>query len=276
MVTTNIRTSSSPLPPLHPQTRIHYRCSIQRPRQCRRLPLAARGWRNPAASYDDESGDAWLSIADVERVAHDFLEELFQTHIDDVDDGESSTTPVIYTSLVDGLRLRAFWAIFRELGYGLSTVARRDSWLAALQADVEKTGEQHPLWPVLPSLGQEYASLGRWRRGVQAAVVVETREQVDSSCDSRTERVKETVQRTVLYLVKIGFLPSPGGERRVGVEVGLEEGKGRKRELSNGSRNGWLPRGGVRMFDGVASDISQCSNVLVLFMLVVLLHHYSI
>ncbi|KAL8978904.1 MAG: hypothetical protein Q9205_005633 [Flavoplaca limonia] len=149
-------------------------------------------WRLTAScaqiqSHSAEDPEAWLFVADVDRVA-DAVSDCCTTP------GKSTCEQSVeMVKILDGLLASEFWSIIKQqLGIKMQS-SGFDSWMNQLNTSIEAQGEKHPLWPLLLTIEQ-----GQGRLGV-VCTPPEMRE-------SDRQRVREAVRKNVAYLIGIGFL----------------------------------------------------------------------
>ncbi|KAE8314643.1 hypothetical protein BDV41DRAFT_587139 [Aspergillus transmontanensis] len=131
-------------------------------------------------AYNGETLSQWIYISDVESVG--------QVVVDSVLDQTCTTT---YFPVLGGLSLGEFWGVLStDIGYHLEPLAEEE-WLQALEADILRRRESHPLFPFLLIIRQEAKSLGSKISHV------------------RDSRVKRAVLGNIQYLINVGFLPRP-------------------------------------------------------------------
>ncbi|KAL9012860.1 MAG: hypothetical protein Q9180_009067 [Flavoplaca navasiana] len=157
--------------------------------------IAARDdliWRLTAScaqiqSHSAEDPEAWLFVADVDRVA-DAVSDCCTTA------GQITCEQgVEMVKILDGLLVSDFWSIIKEqLGIKMQS-SGFDSWMNQLNTSIEAQGEKHPLWPLLLTIEQRQGRLG----------VVCTPPKMR---DNDKRRTREAVPKNVAYLIGVGFL----------------------------------------------------------------------
>ncbi|KAL9035539.1 MAG: hypothetical protein Q9180_004810 [Flavoplaca navasiana] len=169
-------------------------------------------WRLTAScaqiqSHSAEDPEAWLFVADVDRVA-DAVSDCCTTA------GQNTCEQgVEMVKILDGLVVSDFWSIIKQqLGIKIQS-SWFDSWMHQLNTSIAAQGEKHPLWPLLLTIEQ-----GQGRLGV-VCTPPEMRE-IDK------QRVREAVRKNVAYLVGIGFLSRSNERPKV------QQGKMEKIETS--------------------------------------------
>ncbi|KAI9859030.1 MAG: putative NRPS-like protein biosynthetic cluster [Trichoglossum hirsutum] len=157
--------------------------------------------------YDRDNAGSWLYISDSERVANKVVESLLS----------GSDKADVSGQILDGITVQEFWDVLTtDLGYDIQPMSHQD-WIEALYNDIKVNGDQHPLWPFLRSLRMVYTNLG-WRKPT-----LET-----SNLDK--EGIKKAIRKNVEYLVSIGFLAKPDGERLAATAE----------DVFKRSRDGWV------------------------------------
>ena len=155
-------------------------------------------WRLTASSlgingYNSANADAWLYLADVDRVAG--------TIVGCCDNKGSSVQrkePHV-VKILDGMKEEEFWRILKdEFGHGICPMDE-ETWLCEMRKDIESKGEKHVLWPLIPTIEKERGKLGS-PRSMKVAL----------SCDQT--RLKAAVRRNIEYLSSVEFLPPPENE----------------------------------------------------------------
>lgn len=135
-------------------------------------------------SHPEDFDDAWLPISDVEHVSRTVISQIFTENI--------SSAVKIKT----GMSVSEFWSVVNSALQRRSEQLNWPAWLARAQADMEKVGEKHPLWPVQHFL----------RR------IVAKKPSREMPLGER-EWLRDAVKKNVEYLVSVGFLPTATGER---------------------------------------------------------------
>ncbi|OJJ68053.1 hypothetical protein ASPBRDRAFT_199747 [Aspergillus brasiliensis CBS 101740] len=135
--------------------------------------------------YNAEDAEGWLFISDATSSAEAVLEAAFSTRSGILGDE--------YTTV--GMSWREFWAILQDMGYKMKGISHT-LWMALVDADVEATREQHPLWPlkhIFPTLQRDERVASR----------------VSEGCEDTPLRLKRAVRMGAEFLVSVGFLPAP-------------------------------------------------------------------
>ena len=163
-------------------------------------------WRLVAAAvrigaYNSEEGSAWLPIAGVDHVAAAVVARSLSPSTD-------PSSQEVILKMLDGITVAQFWESVNEaLGGTLRPLSAAD-WLNALGTDVERTGEKHPMWPVMHWISE--GNIG---------------DRVPSKFTRRVEEraILAAVERSVEYLACIGYLDS--GDDDDGDDAGGEAGR---------------------------------------------------
>ncbi|KAK8036909.1 non-ribosomal peptide synthetase [Apiospora marii] len=148
-------------------------------------------WRVVAAAvslraFPEEPADHWMPLASVETVARAAVRQLA---------APGAVAPFVDLQSV-GLPARAFWEVLdRELGVACRPVPW-SGWLELVAAQMGELGEAHPLWPVQHFLGPSSLSSPA-EHGEMMAV---------------NDGEVAAVQRSLQYLLKIGFITLVPGE----------------------------------------------------------------
>lgn len=148
-------------------------------------------------AYNIDEQAHWLFIADVDRVAHAIVSEVF----DDSDDHHGGVERTKDRSshverILDGLRFCDVWEILNEeFGYSLKGLGEEE-WRACLKEKVLEKQEAHMLYPLLHVLERDGACVG------EKAVT-----------GTEVDRTRRAFCRNVRYLVEIGFFPKPAGRK---------------------------------------------------------------
>ena len=161
----------------------------------------------PAVDEDD-----WLYISDVDQVASIII------------DNCCASTGAI-TKILDGIRVKEFWAILiRDFGYDIQPLGQ-DAWLEQIHQDIVRKREGHRLWPLLDTLED-----GKGRIGVSG---------IEQETEGRdTTRVEKAIRKNVEYLIGIEFFPQPEGEIFAGSSVVDGESKHDGLDATDGVVNG--------------------------------------
>ena len=152
-------------------------------------------WRLAASCIDIGThsvadGDAWLPVADVERVAGAVVGCL-----DPGADSAVADEPYV-VKVLDGMTVSRFWDVLRsDLGYCLVPMRQAD-WMALLQQDIKAKGPVHRLWPLLDVLEAGQGCLGASYGDLKARGI-------------GGEEAVAAVKRNMEYLMSVGFVKRP-------------------------------------------------------------------
>ncbi|KAI4105689.1 MAG: hypothetical protein L6R37_002588 [Teloschistes peruensis] len=137
-------------------------------------------------AYNADDADAFLFVADVDRVA---------TAVADCCDSQKQHTLVHGSEIVkilDGLPVRRFWnLVSRGVGIEVRPLTA-EAWMNRLFTNIETAGEQHPLWPLIQTVEK-----GQGRLGIVCKPLMERIH------DDR--RVEAAVTRSIEYLDSVGY-----------------------------------------------------------------------
>ncbi|KAL4876918.1 hypothetical protein BJY04DRAFT_231203 [Aspergillus karnatakaensis] len=135
-------------------------------------------------AYNQDEADRWLFVFDVEGVSEAAVNALLKRGTSTDKDG---VAPIL-----EGVYFQTIWDILRvECGYSLHGIPG-DRWLSKLKNAIFRTGETHPLFPLLPTLEINGQRLG------EAGATFEP-----------TLLVIECLRANIRYLIRTGFLPKP-------------------------------------------------------------------
>ncbi|KAJ9487561.1 hypothetical protein VN97_g5749 [Penicillium thymicola] len=145
-----------------------------------------------ACAFSDDYGNSWMYVTSSTRVAEEAIQQVFCP--------AASMKTVTY--MTEGITERGFWEIFhRELKYPLRKVDHK-TWLETMRHSIQKESDSHPLWPVSQVFDALQGRLGG--DPLQDASIVSP---------SQDQHVKATIRRNVQFLVEVGFIASPTGNK---------------------------------------------------------------
>lgn len=135
-------------------------------------------------SYNADDADAWLFVADVDRVAIAVADCCQKQH--------TFVPGSEVVKVLDGIPVRRFWSLVcREVGVEVCPVTA-EVWMNRLFADIEMRGEQHLLWPLLQTVEEGHGRLG--------TVCKPLVERIHNNC-----KIEAAVIRSIGYLDSIGY-----------------------------------------------------------------------
>ncbi|KJK63737.1 AMP-binding enzyme [Aspergillus parasiticus SU-1] len=146
-------------------------------------------WRAVAAAirvggFNSCENDAWMAVAGVDQVAAEVIGMCLQNE-----------PGVVH--LLDGISLGDFWStVCHNLPFNL-TPMEADKWLQEVQEDVERSGQDHVLWPVLNWLESGGGYLG-------FPQPLKYNPRLDGGL------IKASVRASILYLKDVGYLAGRG------------------------------------------------------------------
>lgn len=135
--------------------------------------------------YNATEVDSWLFISDITRVAHTVVDSFHRSP----DHG-----PTI--KILDGLTVGQFWEVLtQQCGYELGPMDQ-ESWLQAMNRDIEQKREAHHLWPLIDIFEKEKGRLGSPRMPSERSAM-------------GIAEVQSAIKKNIEYLRLIEFLPKP-------------------------------------------------------------------
>ncbi|KAF7502161.1 hypothetical protein GJ744_006875 [Endocarpon pusillum] len=148
-------------------------------------------WRLAAGAievngYNLADQDTFIFISSVDRVANVVLNACLNSEV-----GASRTT-----SILDGLTMEEFWAVFRRHFYDMHPM-NEEEWLRSLRQTTIRSGETHPLYPCLHMIEKERMKLGNKTHPEKRMSV------------ARKTQIQTAIKNNVKYLLDTGFLPRP-------------------------------------------------------------------
>jgi len=145
-------------------------------------------WRVVAAAaalkaYPVESDDQWLSIADVQTVSENIVEQILKP---------SHVSP--FVDMLEGVSIPAFWElVVDELGEECSPISWEE-WIRRAHTQMDEVGQEHPLWPVQHFLGE----IGVPLTESQGTLVPQ-------------EHTRSAIRSNVRYMKRVGFILAGDG-----------------------------------------------------------------
>ena len=141
--------------------------------------------------YNESEPNHWIYMSDAGRVSDIIL----QSSID-------SSSDLKIVKIFDGLTVGEFWEVLRgDCGYNLRPMSQ-ESWINAMQNNIEIKREKHLLWPLLHVFETNHGKLG----SPQKPDHINTRD---------ITRVKASIRKNIEHLRGIGFLPSLDDKRSI-------------------------------------------------------------
>lgn len=100
-------------------------------------------------------------------------------------------------SILDGLTMGEFWAVFQRYFYDEMHPMNEEEWLRSLRQSTMRRGETHPLYPCLDMMEKQKIKLGN-KTYPQSMVSA-----------ARKTHIQTAIRNNVKYLSEVGFLPRP-------------------------------------------------------------------
>lgn len=137
-------------------------------------------------AYNTDEADTWLPLADATTTAAAITSSALNPEA-----GSRTVRPIM-----DGITWGGIWSILGGMGYRFQAMSA-DEWLAVVRADIEATGESHPLWPLAhildrPKAQGEVKRDGEWRRSGETPLML-----------------KIALRKSAESLSRVGYLPPP-------------------------------------------------------------------